>query len=397
MKETLRVKVQATPLRTAVVRRSSTPPPATPPPADDFSWKETVAAATLVGISKVGEAWWWTGLYADALSDDRDLPLSEKAELLAQEQRAEEHRRRVESSDPAPPQGDHSPLKDLPAANMTRPLLFVPGWFTSHDTFETLTEKLSKGNGDQAFYVKSGAFYEDKDCTRPLAAGQIPAEARVFVAVHEHHNDSPSAAAPQLEANLRAVREVSGQPTSDVLAFSQGGLTTRNYLDQGGSGIGKLAMLGTPNQGSSLADASLFMFEARDQGFDVDWLLAEKYLQDSDLPALEWMATESQTLEQLNQRWPAQRAGLEDVMIMGSDQRVTIDWDWPFFTGGDAIVEAENLALPGVEPVLLEEEPGRHNSLPFNAEVYLRMHDFFGYGAGSGSAPLRPTPALHQS
>ncbi len=369
---------------------TGSPPPSPPPVTDEFSWRETVAAATLTGISKIGEAWWWTGLYAEALTDDRDLPLSERAELLAREQRAQEQQSRIESSDPAPPLGDASPLKDLPAAHMTRPLIFVPGWYTSHDTFSTLTEKLAPGNGGQTFYLKNGSFFQDKDCRQPLGEGQVPAEARVFVAVHEHHNDSPQAAAPQLQANLEAIQRVTGQPKCDALAFSQGGLTARNYLDGGGSGLGRLAMLGTPNQGSSLADVSLFLFEAQQNGFDVDWLLAEKYLQDSDLPALNWMATESQQLQQLNQSWPAQRARLEEVLIMGSDQRLTIDWGWPYLTDGDSIVEAENLGLPGVEPILLGQEPGRHNSLPFNAQVYLQMVQFFGYEGAPGSAPPEP-------
>lgn len=376
------MKVQGHQPRTSIPQPRQTLPAAPQgggPPHDDFDWSDKVAAAGLTAVSKVGEAVWWTGLYARALADERELPLSEKAEMLGREQRAAEHQQRLRHCDPAPPLGVKSPLKDLPAARLQRPLVFVPGWYTSQDQFDTLTEKLAHGNGGAAYYLKEGQFYRDKHCEVPIAETQVPGDTKVFVTVHRLHNDSPEQTAPQLSQNLAAIARVTGQPRCDAVAFSQGGLAARNYLDSGGTGLGKLFMLGTPNRGSSLADMSLFMFEADEQGFGLDWLLAEKFLQDSDREALGWMATDSQKLQALNERWPQQRAALEDVMVMGSDRRRTLDSDWPYLVDGDAIVEAENLGLPGLEPVLVDDDPGRHNTLPFNAEVYLQMHDFFGW------------------
>ena len=162
------------------------------------------------------------------------------------------------------------------------------------------------------------------------------------------------------------------------MAYSQGGLATRKFLDEGNDKIGKLMMLGTPNLGAGLADFSKFMYDAQDKGYAVDWLMHSKHLGPDDEASIRFMASDSPVLGDLNTRWDNQMAQTEGFTIVGSAVDKTLHYGWPLHQDGDTMVEKQHLAPAGVEPQLLEEGPWvKHADLPYSAQVYSKMLDHF--------------------
>lgn len=349
---------------------------------DQLSILGHAVAATLTAASAVMETWHYAELFTRACLDESPLPLADKIQQYDRMDRAISKYRRTYTSRPAPPLADQSPLRDLPAAELKRPLMMVPGWDMAHDRFLTITEKLTQGgqNGGQTYYIQNGEFYADRDCTAPLASVDVPATAKVFVTVFNQLGESPETSSPQVEANLRALKSVTGAHTPDVMAYSQGGLATRNFLDKSPQSIGKLLMLGTPNQGAGLANLSRFLYDAQDNGYQVDWLMASEHLDADDEASIRFMATDSAQLKDLNSRWSDQMEKTEGFHIVGSAHDPTLHWGWPVVSSGDSMVEKENLAPPGVPTHLVDKgEWTRHRDLPYNAEVYLQAHQHFGW------------------
>ena len=345
----------------------------------EFTARGKTLAAGLSAVSTGREGLFHWDMFMEALEHESDLPLREEILELAEAEKARQKHARTYRSDPAPPLGDASPLKDLPTAQLQRPILMVPGWDMAHDRFMTLTEKLTESGG-QAFYVKSGEFFSDRDCTVRVPALEVPADSKVFVTVLEHLGESPHTSSPQIEANLSAIRTVTGQPKSDVFAYSQGGLATRHFLDTTEVEIGKFLMLGTPNMGSGMADVSKFLYNAQDQGYDVDFLMEIEHLDIDDEAAIRFMATDSPELADLNSRWTEQMADTEGFLVVGSDQDWTLTWGLPPLGAGDTIVERENLTPEGVEPFLISDGDWvDHRNLPYNAEVYQQMLAHFNW------------------
>lgn len=279
---------------------------------------------------------------------------------------------------PLPP----SLLKDLPASNLERPFLLVPGFHTPKDRFHHLVEKLTENgaNGGRAYFVSKGKFYADEDCTiRTTPQGK---EARVFVAVFDSTNTPPDQAAPDLAASLKAIQEFTGQPKVDVTAYSMGGLASRVYLDQGGDGIGKLMMLGTPNQGSAMSRSALGLLDLQRWGYDTDWLLTRKPLDQSDRHALGWLlpvsgGSKNPQLEDLNSRWDSQRSRTEAIRLVGSNSRFTFG---RYFipARGDGTVTGSSLRLEGEHTVFLKDPNHRSHGLLFsNPQSYTEMRSFF--------------------
>lgn len=284
------------------------------------------------------------------------------------------------------------PLADVPDVKLTRPLVICPGWNTELHKFDYLTHKLvaSGENGNQAVYLQQGKAFADPECQLPL--DQIPSNTKVFVNIWDSVKSPPDQTAPQLAQNLAAIEQALGQDKVDVLGYSMGGLATRKYLDEGGGGIGKFMMLGTPNQGTRFAQMASRVVER-----EIGWAQNFAGLKAEDGPALGWLAAGSPTLDGLNQRWPAQRAGVEEVKIVGGRSELTPSTSWLPFTKGDGLVEVSSLSLPGAEAVILEGSPYlHHGSLPHDSQVYREMQDFFGFQSLlslTPPAPVRPRPA----
>lgn len=279
---------------------------------------------------------------------------------------------------PLPP----SLLKDLPPSKLERPFLMVPGFHTPKDRFDHLVEKLTEdgSNGGHAYYVARGQFFLDKDCT--LQATPDPSTARVFVAVFDSTNTPPHEAGPDLALSLKAIQEFTGQPKVDVCAYSMGGQASRLYLDQGGDAIGKLMMLGTPNQGAALARTSLGLLDLQRSGYDTDWLLSRKPLTQEDRFALGWLlpvdgGSQNPQLSDLNSRWDHQRSRTEAVKLVGANSRFTLG-RWFIPAGGDGTVTGSSLELKGEHTVFLKNPNHRNHGLLFsNPQTYTEMRSFF--------------------
>jgi pimeloyl-ACP methyl ester carboxylesterase len=280
---------------------------------------------------------------------------------------------------PLPP----SKLGELPPAELGRPVVFVPGFHTPKNRFDHLLEKLTGagGNGGRAYYVRDGEVFADQACTQKAE----PKDGRVFVAVFPTTNTPPNEAGPQLGRSLETIQRLTGMPKVDVAAYSMGGLTTRVYLDMGGEAVGKFMMLGTPNQGSAMARSALGILDLMENGWDVQWVAARKPLQNSDRPALGWLlpvkiGSDNPQLEDLNSRWPQQKARTEDVQLVGSNSKYTMG---RYFMPdvGDGTVTARSLQIDGENVTWLKDPSHLNHGLLFsNPDTYHEMHRFFGWG-----------------
>jgi pimeloyl-ACP methyl ester carboxylesterase len=256
----------------------------------------------------------------------------------------------------------------------------VPGFRTREGAFTPLYQKLTAGgrNGGHVYYVRDGAWFEDRACTQPLPA--VPLQARVFEVVFPTRFVTPDEAATSLGHSLRAIRHASGARKLDVEGYSMGGLTARVYLDRGGTDIGRLLLLATPNRGAALANLGR---HALRQGIDVAANLAR--LVPQELPALEWLVADSEKaanarLGELNRNWARQKSNVEAVMAVGTDFHTTLCNRWPGLTDGDGVVTTESMALPdGQLTVLREQGHKRHGRLNGDPEVYREMLAFFGW------------------
>lgn len=274
-------------------------------------------------------------------------------------------------------------MANLPEVTVNRPFIFVPGFQTPEDRFQQVAEKLTAGgkNGGVAYYCSGDHFYLDPQLTQPAHPGP---DARVFVAVFDSSQQPPDVSARQLNRSLNAISRQTGSERVDAAAFSMGGLTSRYYLDKGGEKLGKLCMVGTPNQGSELARLSHWLLDVGAQGKDVQWLLDRKPVSEADRAALSWLRptglrSKNQQLEELNERWPSQRRRLEDARVVGNGVKRTLVQTarWAL---GDGVVSAASLALPGLAPMLLEQpEFTGHGLLFSNTEVYQHLTDFLGW------------------
>lgn len=285
------------------------------------------------------------------------------------------------------------PLRDQPNVIMERPLLISPGWNTDLHKFDHLTRKLlaSGENGDYAVYLKEGAAYRDPEATQPLDLSEIPKNIKVFVNIWDQLSSPPSVTAPQMRENLGVLQSVVGPEKVDVMAYSMGGLATRNFLDQGGTGVRNLMILGTPNQGSQFG---ILAGQALDR--NITWALDYCGLKPSDRPAMRWTAAGSAENQDLNSRWEQQRAAVEAVRIVGSREEATPSTGTKPYVKGDGIVEPDLLTMPESEVHVLEGHPFyHHGALPHASGVFAEMREFFGWREGAGTLDLPPLPQPH--
>ncbi len=348
--------------------------------SDELTLKGKVAATGLTIASKVKEAFYYTGLAVEAMTSDSPQPWGDQIHRLDVMRRGLKAFHRVTTTEKLP-LGEASPLKDLPPAALKRPIMLVPGWDTSHDRFRPLTDKLTDdgANGGKTYYLRNGEFFHDQNCNEPLPHGEVPKDAQVFVTVFNNTSEAPPTTAPQVKANLEAMRRAVGGPAPDVIAYSQGGLATRTYLDQGGSDVGRLVFVGTPNMGAGLASLSNFAYKAQDQGYDVDYLLSDLGLDPEDRPSMEFMTVGSDSLEKLNAGWDTQMARTEGFQIVGYQGAKTFHYGLPPFQPGDGLVTADHLGPAGVERAYVQGEWTEHKYLPISAGAYQEMHRYLNW------------------
>jgi len=277
-------------------------------------------------------------------------------------------------------------IAEQPEVTLGRPMLFVPGFQSKEGCFDHLTEKLTGqgANGGRVYYLDGNHIYLDAHCKE--RAPTVDSSARVFVLALGPNRDSPPIVAGILSRALEQISECSGEKV-DVTGYSMGGLATRLYLDRGGKDIGKFMMVGTPNQGSPLADLGLGLLDQQAAGKSVGWLLSQspKPLNPSDRSCLSWLTpthkpNRNPALEDLNSRWQAQRTAVEEVEVVGSANLTTLRFD--FRPGrGDGTVPVESLAPSAETPVVLldDQAHARHGKLLESATLYQEMTRFFGW------------------
>ncbi|MGE0488874.1 MAG: esterase/lipase family protein [Vulcanimicrobiota bacterium] len=274
---------------------------------------------------------------------------------------------------------ERPPLQDVGNVLIDRPYVIVPGWTTRPEKFDALVARLTSDgrNGGHAYYVKDGSIFVDKECSQPAA--HVDAQARVFVVVFDDVLSPPDRTAPQLDRAFRAVRQATGSERLDLLGYSMGGLATRVYLDEYPERVGKVMLLGTGNKGSRLGKLG-----ARLIARDIQWAMGMAGLTPAHLPAMEWMGASDRDgrdnphLAALNDHWSHQVAQTESLEIVGGKDLPTASAGWWPMAGGDGMVEASSLEMPGVPVKLL---PGKgykhHGNLPNDSDVYREMVSFF--------------------
>lgn len=274
---------------------------------------------------------------------------------------------------PVPP----SQLTDLPDARIERPLLCVHGWHGEMKFFGPLLDKLAEG-GNPGAYVQNGRFFRDEECQHEIQPGP---ETRAFVTVFSSFKWCPDSAMPEMRANINAIQDLTGQAVVDLAGFSMGGLCSRLYLDEHEDpAIGKLLMIGTPNQGVGMAAVTNWGLDGQDEGYDLRWLLDIKGVDADDREALEWLRPGSQPRAELNKNWPRQKARVEDALAIGAADRLTVGNSLQP-TRGDALVPFSSLGVDDL-PVKCLSSKGpysRHGALMTHPETYLTMKDFFGW------------------
>jgi hypothetical protein len=274
------------------------------------------------------------------------------------------------------------PLAEVQDVKMKRPLLICPGWNTEVNKFQFLTDKLliSGQNGPEAVYLKEGKAFHDPECSLPLE--QIPSNSKVFVNIWDSRKTPPDQTAPQIKQNMEFIQQSLGPGKVDLVGYSMGGLAARKYLDEGGTGVGKLVTLGTPHQGTRFAQMA-----ARVIRRDIQWALKFSGLTAADAGAMEWLAAGSPKLAALNERWPQQQAQVEEALLIASQRELTPSVRWHQFNRGDGMVEPERSQLPNVTTRVVRG-PGfmHHGSLPHDSQVFRELGQFLGFESLSTSS-----------
>lgn len=268
------------------------------------------------------------------------------------------------------------PLKDAKPVQIEQPVVFVPGWKTTRDAFDPIAAKLLEGgrNGGRIVFVKEGEFYLDRACS--LQASQSVLESqdhKVFEMVWSDVRLPPDQSSKEMATNMQVVKQYSGADKVDVTAYSMGGLATRAYLDAGGNDIDQVMFVGTPHRGAKFADLARHVLRR-----DIGWAVGFAGLLAADLPALDWLSPEADgnpQLEKLNQRWPQQKAQVNEASFIGGVGTMTADGGWWPITDGDGLVSYEGAAPPGETAFPLPG--GHHTYLNNDPVVYDRLSDYF--------------------
>lgn len=259
--------------------------------------------------------------------------------------------------------------------------MIVPGWGTLPEKFDTLIEHLlsSGQNGERAVYLKEGKPYADGVCSEPTS---IVASDKVFVTVFSSPLDAPDASAPQLERAVEAVKAAQPDVKVDVVGYSMGGLSVRKMLDGGATRLDQVALLGTANQGTRFATLAGYIIRR-----DINWAMSLGGINAAHLPAMDWLSAwkpgrpeSNPHLDKLNGNLERQLAGASEFLSLGSDGLATLSKSWGGSSGGDGLVPAKSVSLPGLPTRLLPGEGNKHHgNLPHDRDVFSTLSDYFGW------------------
>lgn len=266
-------------------------------------------------------------------------------------------------------------LKDSPRVNIEKPVLFVQGFVAPPGQFSVALEHLTADgqNGGGPVYIKEGKCFADVECQKSIDPSP---DSKVFRMIHDPLAP-PEVIADNMELATEAIAKLTDEQRPDVLAHSLGGLGARIYADRGNK-LGKLAMVGTPNQGSR---AALLTKAALVNG--IGWATALAQVSPVAIPALEWMiptVNGNQKLEDLNQRWEAQKTQTEGAIILGSDGHSSPSSVHESALG-DGLIEASSLSVGDLEVKVIAGDESRkgHYSLVSDPDLFQAYSKFFGW------------------
>lgn len=264
--------------------------------------------------------------------------------------------------------------KNFRKVSMEKPVLLVQGYGVEPGQFLMTMEHLTQDgqNGGAPVYVKDGAFFSNPECTEP---SEPTSDAKVFRLIHDAYTP-PEQVADKMELATSAIAKLTGEDRPDVMAHSMGGISARIFADRGHK-IGKLALLGTPNQGSR---AALLTKSALVNG--VGWAMSLAGAGPAALPSLEWMVPTmngNEKLESLNERTMEQKAGTEGMIVIGVDGFMSPS-SVKATEPGDGLIGASCFKLDNVDLKLLSGGTRKvHSQMITDPDVFQEYSDFFGW------------------
>lgn len=230
-------------------------------------------------------------------------------------------------------------LPDEPAPRLQRPLLFLNGYMGVPEQFRDMTTWLERDGAN-----KSGGILEGSN------PGNVDPQANVFALRFSKKWSSIEANAAEVRAAVEAICRATGATGVDVVCHSKGGLDVRKYLMDASEKVDHVAMIGTPNKGTFLANLELVF---RDRfGYPIHPPISDPEV-GRTLHQLTVDRTDRQgrpynpTLHELNAGWNTQRSRADFLTVTGSG--IPTATEFPGVTlYGDGVVARKSAVLPNV-------------------------------------------------
>lgn len=129
---------------------------------------------------------------------------------------------------------------------LERPVLFLHGYMGWAEEFDGMVRWLERDGTNRSGGILDGAH-----------PGPVDPSANVFALRFGKQWQSLEADARELRAAVEAICQATGAPGVDVVAHSKGGLDVRLYLMDPTEKVDHVVQIGTPNQGTFLANLEL--------------------------------------------------------------------------------------------------------------------------------------------
>lgn len=233
------------------------------------------------------------------------------------------------------------PLPPPPA--LQRPVLFVHGYNSRKRIWDDVVRYLTK-NSHNHF----GGLIDEGS-----PGGRLDPQGNLFELKLSKPWNSADANAAELSDALERVAKLTGATKIDVVTHSMGALDARDYVQLGGTRIGRLVMVSPPNHGSIQADTELYLRDHlgiptlppnNDPGVRAALLDLRVDLPPEQNHGL----VNNPFLHTLNGHWTEQRGHLMDADIIVGGGVPTYNPDGSITTMGDGAVTWQSSALPGI-------------------------------------------------
>lgn len=276
-------------------------------------------------------------------------------------------------------------LPEQPAPRLQRPLLFLSGYMGVPEQFRDMTAWLERDGAN-----KSGGIL---DAANP---GGVDPQANVFSLRFSKQWNSIEANAAEVREAVEAICRATGATGVDVVCHSKGGLDVRKYLMDASEKVDHVAMIGTPNKGTYLANLELVF---RDRfGYPIHPPIADPEV-GRTLRQLTVDKTDRQgrpdnpALRELNNTWETQRGRADFLAVTGSG--IPTVTEFPGLTlFGDGVVARKSATMPNVPSKHLWFRT--HGALTRSKSVMLEIANFLTGKALSPESDLFDSPEDRQ-